>query len=126
MATRENGTIERAAARAGHYRWVVVGLLFAATVINYVERQMIGVPKPVLSDDLGWSETDFAQVIFWFQAAYAIGYIGFCRLVELLGARPRSCGALVLWQLPPFHPGRAIFVHHFAVPPLALPSGRGG
>src|SRR3546814_8769275 len=84
MATRENGTIERAAARAGHYRWVVVGLLFAATVINYVDRQMIGVLKPVLSADLGWSETDFANVIFWFQAAYAIGYIGFGRIVDIV------------------------------------------
>src|SRR3546814_620869 len=82
MATRETETIERAAARAGQYRWVVVGLLFAATVINYIDRQMIGVLKPVLSADLGWSETDFANVIFWFQAAYAIGYLGFGRSEE--------------------------------------------
>ena len=87
MATQENETIERAAARAGQYRWVVVGLLFAATVINYIDRQMIGVLKPVLSADLGWSETDFANVIFWFQAAYAIGYLGFGRIVDVIGAR---------------------------------------
>src|SRR3546814_18253848 len=101
MATRETETIERAAARAGQYRWVVVGLLFAATVINYIDRQMIGVLKPVLSADLGWSETDFANVIFWFQAAYAIGYLGFGRIVDVIGARAGYAVAFVIWQLAP-------------------------
>lgn len=64
----ENGRadpIAGAVARAGRYRWGIVALLFTATVINYVDRQMIGVLKPTLSADLGWSETDFADVIFF-------------------------------------------------------------
>src|SRR6185295_267175 len=63
--------IERAAARAGRQRWVIVGLLFAATVINYVDRQMIGVLKPTLAAELHWSETDYANIVFFFQLAYA-------------------------------------------------------
>ena len=68
---------DAAATRMGRYRWVICGLLFAATAINYVDRQMIGVLKAPISDDLGWSETDFATVIIWFQLAYAIGYVSF-------------------------------------------------
>ena len=52
MSEAENATIGRAAARVGNYRWVIVGLLFAATVINYVDRQMLGVLKPTLSTEL--------------------------------------------------------------------------
>ena len=72
----ENGRadpIAGAVARAGRYRWGIVALLFTATVINYVDRQMIGVLKPTLSADLGWSETDFADVIFFFQFAFFVG-----------------------------------------------------
>ena len=71
--------IEQAASRAGSYRWVICGLLFAATAINYIDRQMIGVLKPVLQIELGWSEIDYANIVFWFQAAYALGYIAFGR-----------------------------------------------
>ena len=73
-------------ARVGSYRWVIVALLFAATVINYIDRQMLGVLKPTLQAELGWSEIDFANIVFWFQTAYAIGYIGFGRIVDLIGA----------------------------------------
>ena len=76
--------VDQAAARAGRYRWVIVALLFAATAINYVDRQMIGVLKPIIVDDLNWTETDYANVIFWFQAAYAIGYIGFGRIIDVI------------------------------------------
>src|SRR5436190_959865 len=60
------------ARRAGGYRWVICGLLFAATAINYIDRQMIGVLKPLLQVDLGWSEGQYADIVFWFQAAYAL------------------------------------------------------
>src|SRR6187399_2114541 len=96
---RAEAVTEGAAARVGRYRWVIVGLLFAATVINYIDRQMIGVLKPTLMDDLGWSEADFAGVIFFFQFAYAIGYIGFGRIVDLIGARVGYAVAFVIWTI---------------------------
>src|SRR6478735_12004448 len=92
-------TTQAAAGRVGRYRWVIVGLLFAATVINYIDRQMIGVLKPTLMGDLGWSEADFAGVIIFFQLAYAIGYIGFGRFVDVVGARLGYAVAFVIWQL---------------------------
>src|SRR6188768_3213260 len=88
-----------AASRMGRYRWVICGLLFAATAINYVDRQMIGVLKAPISADLGWSETDFATVIIWFQAAYAIGYVSFGWIIDRIGARIGYSIAFIIWTL---------------------------
>ena len=83
--------------KAGRQRWVVCGLLFAATAVNYIDRQMIGVRKPTLVAEFGWTEGDFAAIVFWFQVAYAIGYIGFGRIVDAIGARLGYTGAIVIW-----------------------------
>ena len=115
-----------AAARIGRYRWGIVGLLFAATVINYIDRQMIGVLKPTLSAELGWSETDFANVIFWFQAAYAIGYIGFGRIVDLVGARIGYAAAFVIWTIAHIAHGGVHSVTQFALARFGLGIGEAG
>ena len=90
---------EDAVSRMGRYRWLICSLLFAATAINYVDRQMIGVLKSTISTDLGWSETTYADVIFWFQAAYAIGYLSFGRIVDVAGARIGYSIAFVIWTV---------------------------
>jgi ACS family hexuronate transporter-like MFS transporter len=82
---------------ASQYRWVICGLLFAATAINYVDRQIIGVLKPTLSHQFGWSETDYGDIVFWFQFAYAVGYLGFGRLVDKIGARLGYALAVIIW-----------------------------
>ncbi len=99
MASTSPPEVAAAAGRVGRYRWMICGLLFAATAINYVDRQMIGVLKPTISAELGWSETTYADVIFWFQAAYAIGYISFGRIVDLVGARVGYSVAFVIWTI---------------------------
>ena len=83
--------------RTSRYRWLICGLLFAATAINYVDRQIIGVLKPTLQHEFAWTESDFADVIFWFQVAYAMGYIGFGKLVDRVGARIGYAASLLLW-----------------------------
>ena len=65
----------------------VVGLLFAAATINYIDRQMIGVLKPTLSAEFGWSESDFAYIVFWFQVAYAAGLLLTGRVLDRIGVR---------------------------------------
>src|SRR3546814_14188823 len=60
---------------------------------------MIGILKPTLQADLGWSETDYANIVLWFQAAYAIGYLGFGRLVDKIGARLGYAFAFTLWTV---------------------------
>ncbi|WP_428151784.1 MFS transporter [Brevundimonas sp.] len=84
---------------AGKYRWVVVWLLFAAMVINYVDRQALGVLKPTLMAEFGWTETNFADIIFWFQAAYAVSYLLWGRLVDKIGARWGFGIAFIIWQI---------------------------
>ncbi|CAL1692888.1 Hexuronate transporter [Brevundimonas subvibrioides] len=84
---------------AGKYRWVVVWLLFAAMVINYVDRQALGVLKPTLMDEFGWTETNYADIVFWFQASYAISYLLWGRLVDRIGARWGFGLAFIIWQI---------------------------
>ena len=85
--------------RVGRYRWVICGLLFAATAINYVDRQMIGVLKPTISKDLGWDELTYSDIVFYFQLAYAIGYLSFGKIVDAVGARIGYSIAFVIWTL---------------------------
>lgn len=108
------------------YRWVVVGLLFAATAINYVDRQMIGVLKPTLSAEMAWSETDYANIVFWFQAAYAVGYLGFGRIVDLVGARFGYAIAVVIWTIAHMAHGGVHSVTQFAMARFGLGVGESG
>ena len=112
--------------KAGRYRWVIVALLFAATAINYIDRQMIGVLKPTLAADLDWSETDFANVIFFFQLAYAIGYIGFGRVVDVIGERLGYAVAITLWTIAHMAHGGVYTVTQFALARFGLGIGEAG
>lgn len=115
-----------ASAKAGRYRWVIVALLFAATAVNYIDRQMIGVLKPTLVAEFGWSETDFAQIVFWFQVAYAIGYIGFGRIVDVVGAKLGYTIAIVIWTAGHMAHGFATGLASFAATRFGLGVGESG
>ena len=115
-----------AAARVGRYRWVVVALLFAATTINYIDRQMIAVLKPTLSAEFGWSESDYATIIFWFQVAYALGYITFGRVVDRFGARFGYSIAIGIWTVSHMAHGLASGVVSFAMARFGLGIGESG
>lgn len=110
----------------GRHRWVIVGLLFAATAINYVDRQMIGVLKPTLAQEMAWSETDYANIVFWFQAAYAIGYLGFGRIVDMIGARLGYAAAVVVWTIAHMAHGGVHSVTQFALARFGLGIGESG
>ena len=125
-ATPADVAITQATEKVGRYRWVVVALLFAATAINYIDRQMIGVLKPTLSAEFGWSETDFSNIVFWFQAAYAIGYIGFGRIVDAFGARLGYTIAIVIWTISHMAHGLATGVTSFAAARFGLGIGESG
>lgn len=55
-----------------NYRWIIVTLLFFATTINYLDRQIIGLLKPILEKEFNWTETDFAHIVMAFTASYAV------------------------------------------------------
>ena len=85
--------------RVGRYRWYICGLLFAAATINYVDRQVIGILKGTLQKEFGWSEVDYADIVFAFQLAYAIGLLFAGRLMDRFGARAGFSLVIVIWSL---------------------------
>jgi len=112
--------------RMTRQRWVICALLFTAVVINYVDRQMLGVLKPFISEDLGWSETDYADIVFYFQAAYAVSYLLFGAFVDRVGAKIGYATAFVIWQVAHIaHAGASSLGQFFAVRVL-LGIGEGG
>lgn len=126
MATISTPEVAAATERVGRYRWVIVAMLFAATAINYIDRQMIGVLKPTLQGEFGWSESDFANIIFWFQLAYAIGYLGFGRVVDVVGARLGYAVAIVVWTISHMAHGLANGLTSFALARFGLGIGESG
>jgi ACS family hexuronate transporter-like MFS transporter len=118
--------VAAAAQRAGRYRWVICGLLFAATAINYVDRQMLGVLKETLHHEIGWTEIGYSNVVFWFQTAYAIGYLGFGGLVDRIGARFGYAIAFILWTIAHMAHGGVHSVAQFAMVRFGLGLGESG
>lgn len=73
--------------KIGTYRWRIVVLLFFATTINYIDRQVLGILAPQLQALFGWSEADYGYIIMAFQAAYAIGLLSTGALLDKIGTR---------------------------------------
>jgi ACS family hexuronate transporter-like MFS transporter len=87
-------------ARVGYVRWVVCALLFFATTINYIDRQVIGILKPTLVTQFGWAdERIYAAIVFTFQLAYAMGLLLAGRVMDKLGTRLGFTIAVVLWSV---------------------------
>ncbi len=107
-------------------RWIVVALLFAATVINYVDRQMLGLLKPTLSVEFGWTETDYADIVFVFQAAYAVCYLLFGRFIDVIGARWGFALAFTVWNLAHIAHAAASTLTQFMLARLFLGAGEAG
>ena len=85
--------------RSGYFRWAICALLFVATTVNYMDRQIIGILKPDLAKELHWSETDYANIVFAFQLAYAAGYCLAGRLMDVVGLRLGYALAVTCWSL---------------------------
>ena len=122
----EAAPVTGAVERVGRHRWLICALLFAATAINYIDRQMIGVLKPTLQAEFGWTESDFAGIIFWFQLAYAIGYVGFGKIVDTIGARAGYAVAIVVWTVSHMAHGLASSITTFAFARFGLGVGEAG
>ena len=92
-------TIAPARPATSRYRWVICGLLLFGVTKNYMDRQVLGVLKTTLQHDLGWNEIDYSNLVFVFQAAYAVGMLAVGRLVDRLGTRLGYAFAMVFWSL---------------------------
>ena len=79
-----------------HLRWWIGGLLFASTVINYIDRQTLALLAPFLTQDYHWSHTDYANLLISFRIAYAVGQTACGRFIDRVGTR-RGLSISVLW-----------------------------
>lgn len=96
-ATTAAASIPQISEKAGRYRWSIVAILFLATTVNYVDRTMLGLLKPELSGELGWSENDYGTIVTGFQAAYAFGFLVMGYLMDKLGPRIGYGIAITIW-----------------------------
>jgi ACS family hexuronate transporter-like MFS transporter len=80
------------------YRWVICGLLFAATTINYVDRNSLSVLKTILEKDLNWNEADYGWIQFAFTFAYAAFPLALGRMIDRVGVKTGLAMALIMWS----------------------------
>jgi len=118
-------TVSRSAA-PGHYRWVICGLLLAAMAINYIQRQTVGLLKIPLQHEFALDEVGYANIVFWFQAAYAVGYVSFGRVLDRIGARTGYAVAFMLWNLSHMAAGLAATTLQFTLARVGLGLGESG
>jgi len=107
-------------------RWYICALLFFAATINYLDRQVIGILKPTLQKEFGWTEIDFSNIVFWFQTAYAAGLLIIGRVMDWLGTRKGFSFAVIFWSLAAAGHALARGVSGFSVARFALGVGEAG
>jgi len=83
----------------GKYRWTICGLLFFATTVNYLDRQVLSLLAPKLSEEFGWSNSDYANITAVFQFIYAISMLFAGRIIDKLGTKKGYILAIVVWSL---------------------------
>jgi MFS transporter, ACS family, hexuronate transporter len=81
------------------YRWTICALLFAATTLNYVDRQVLGVLGPTLQRELHWTESQYGDVVSWFSLPYAIAFAFVGRWLDRVGVRRGLGAAVIVWSL---------------------------
>jgi MFS transporter, ACS family, hexuronate transporter len=84
---------------SGNYRWTICALIFFATTINYLDRQVIGILKPLLESDLNIGEKDYAHIIMTFQLFYAFGMVIAGRLIDKYGSKIGYGVSVIIWSI---------------------------
>ncbi|GAB3021714.1 MFS transporter [Spirosoma pulveris] len=85
--------------KTNNYRWIIVLLLFTATTVNYLDRQIIGLLKPILEVEFAWTETQFANIVIAFTAAYAVGLLAFGWFIDKVGTKVGYAVTIVWWSV---------------------------
>ncbi|MFZ4707633.1 MAG: MFS transporter [Bacteroidales bacterium] len=104
-------------AKIGNYRWTIVSLVFFATTVNYLDRQVISLLKPILEKEFSWTETDYSNIVIAFQLAYAIGLLGFGRIIDKIGTKLGYALSLTVWSF-------ASIAHAFATSTFGFGAAR--
>ena len=93
----------------GRYRWTICGLLFFATTVNYLDRQVLSLLQPYLAEKFKWTNTDYANITAVFQFVYAFSMLFVGRIIDRLGTKKGYIWAIVIWSL-------AAIIHALAIP----------
>lgn len=112
--------------RVGRYRWVICALLFFATTINYMDRQILGILAPVLQKEIGWNEIDYGNIVVAFQTAYALGLLLAGAFMDRFGTRLGYAVAIIIWSLAAMSHAAARSVMGFSIARFALGIGEAG
>lgn len=95
--------------KPGRYRWTICALLFFATTINYLDRQVLSLLKPMLEDEFGWTNSQYANIASAFQFTYAVCLLFAGRIIDKMGTKKGYAWAIVIWSL-------GAIVHALAIP----------
>jgi ACS family hexuronate transporter-like MFS transporter len=111
---------------SGSVRWRVCAMLLAATTINYIDRQVLGVLAPFLQEQIGWNEIEYGYIVTAFQAAYAIGLLCAGAIIDRFGTRIGYAISIGVWSLAAMSHALATGVISFAAARFALGLGEAG
>ena len=89
-------TVSGTRSQIGRYRWVICALLFFATTINYIDRQVLGILAPDLQKEIGWTELDYGRIVIAFQISYAVMMMVWGRILDRIGTK-LGLGLAVAW-----------------------------
>ncbi len=92
-------TFQKVNEKMTNYRWTICALLFAATTINYLDRQVLSLLQPLLAEEFHWSDSDYGTITAIFSLAYAISMLVAGRFVDRLGTRKGYAWAIAIWSL---------------------------
>ncbi len=99
MSEREMRDLQINASGSGRQRWIVCALLFFATTINYIDRQVLGLLAPMLGAEIGWNEIEYGYIATAFTAAYALGLLFVGRLIDKVGSKIGYAISIVVWSI---------------------------
>jgi len=125
-AESKNNAVKSVKPRIGYYRWTICALLFFATTINYIDRQVLGILAPVLEKEIGWSEAQYGFIVTAFQAAYAFGLLMVGRLMDLVGTKIGYTLAMIVWSFAAMAHSLARSAFGFGAARFALGLGESG
>jgi MFS transporter, ACS family, hexuronate transporter len=126
MNTSTNIISEIAIEKPSNVRWWICALLFFATTINYIDRQVLAILAPELQKDIGWSEIEYGYIVTAFQFSYAIGLLLAGKLIDFLGTKRGFIISIVVWSLAAISHAFARSATGFGFARLALGIGESG
>ncbi|WP_273211790.1 MFS transporter [Runella zeae] len=107
-------------------RWWVCTLLFFATTINYVDRQVLAILAPQLQKEIGWTEIEYGYIVTAFQLSYAVGLLLAGKLIDFLGTKRGYILSIIIWSLAAMSHALARTAMGFGIARLALGIGESG